>query len=182
MRRLFVCFILIMTLSAAGTSNAQTYQYDALGRLQAANYTDGSSIPYDYDANSNITRIRFAPAPAALPPDAIGHTGFTGTSLWIDPGRQRVYILNVVKCRPPNNRDPQENEIRECENYLKQQIALIQPAVICALGRVAAQWLLQAIDWAMELDPLQRPQNAGELLNALKETLSPQTSDSANLS
>ena len=71
MRRLFVCFILILTLSAAGTSNAQTYQYDALGRLQAANYTDGSSIRYDYDANSNITQIRFTPAPAALPPDGV---------------------------------------------------------------------------------------------------------------
>jgi uracil-DNA glycosylase family 4 len=61
----------------------------------------------------------------------------------IDLKRQDVYITNILKCRPPNNRDPQENEIRECENYLKEQIRLIQPKVICALGRVAAQWLLQ---------------------------------------
>ena len=61
----------------------------------------------------------------------------------IELKREDVYITNILKCRPPNNRDPQENEIRECEHYLKEQIALIQPMVICALGRIAAQWLLQ---------------------------------------
>jgi DNA polymerase len=61
----------------------------------------------------------------------------------IELDRKDVYITNILKCRPPNNRDPQENEIRECENYLKEQIKLIQPRVICALGRVSAQWLLQ---------------------------------------
>jgi DNA polymerase len=61
----------------------------------------------------------------------------------IELKREDVYITNILKCRPPNNRDPQESEVRECENYLKRQIELIQPRVICALGRVAAQWLLQ---------------------------------------
>jgi DNA polymerase len=61
----------------------------------------------------------------------------------IELKREDVYITNILKCRPPNNRDPQEGEVRECENYLKRQIVLIQPTVICALGRVAAQWLLQ---------------------------------------
>jgi len=61
----------------------------------------------------------------------------------IELKREDVYITNILKCRPPNNRDPQEKEIRECEHYLKGQIALIQPTVICALGRIAAQWLLQ---------------------------------------
>jgi uracil-DNA glycosylase family 4 len=61
----------------------------------------------------------------------------------IDLKRDDVYITNILKCRPPHNRDPQESEIRECENYLKEQIRLIQPRVICALGRIAAQWLLQ---------------------------------------
>jgi uracil-DNA glycosylase family 4 len=61
----------------------------------------------------------------------------------IDLNREDVYITNILKCRPPNNRDPQESEVRECENYLKQQIKLINPTVICALGRVSAQWLLQ---------------------------------------
>jgi DNA polymerase len=61
----------------------------------------------------------------------------------IELERKDVYITNILKCRPPNNRDPQESEVRECENYLKRQIELIQPRVICALGRIAAQWLLQ---------------------------------------
>ena len=61
----------------------------------------------------------------------------------IELDRKDVYITNVLKCRPPDNRDPQEHEIRECEHYLKEQIALIRPTVICALGRIAAQWLLQ---------------------------------------
>jgi DNA polymerase len=61
----------------------------------------------------------------------------------IDLEREDVFITNILKCRPPNNRDPQESEVRRCENYLKRQIELIKPGVICALGRVAAQWLLQ---------------------------------------
>jgi DNA polymerase len=61
----------------------------------------------------------------------------------IDLTRDEVYITNIVKCRPPNNRDPQEEEVRCCEKYLIQQIELIKPRVICALGRVSAHWLLQ---------------------------------------
>ncbi|MFQ6617211.1 MAG: uracil-DNA glycosylase family protein [Fidelibacterota bacterium] len=57
--------------------------------------------------------------------------------------REEVYIANVIKCRPPNNRDPFQDEIRECEPYLKLQLKLINPHVIIALGRVAAQSLLK---------------------------------------
>ncbi|MDY7035409.1 MAG: uracil-DNA glycosylase [Thermodesulfobacteriota bacterium] len=56
--------------------------------------------------------------------------------------REDVYICNVVKCRPPNNRDPEPDEIMACIPFLKKQIELIRPDVICALGRVAAQELL----------------------------------------
>lgn len=56
--------------------------------------------------------------------------------------RESVYICNVVKCRPPNNRDPEKDEIESCLPFLKRQLSLIQPDVICALGRVAAQALL----------------------------------------
>ena len=61
----------------------------------------------------------------------------------IELKREEVYITNILKCRPPQNRDPQESEIRCCEEYLKKQIELIRPKVVCALGRIAAQWLLQ---------------------------------------
>ena len=57
--------------------------------------------------------------------------------------REEVYICNVLKCRPPDNRDPQPDEIAACEPFLKQQLALIQPELIVTLGRFAAQELLK---------------------------------------
>jgi len=57
--------------------------------------------------------------------------------------RQDVYICNVIKCRPPSNRDPQPEEIATCEAFLKSQLAAIRPRIIIALGRFAAQTLLQ---------------------------------------
>lgn len=56
--------------------------------------------------------------------------------------RQQVYIANILKCRPPNNRDPRPEEAAACNSWLQQQVELIQPAVILALGRVAAHNLL----------------------------------------
>lgn len=56
--------------------------------------------------------------------------------------RSKVYIANVVKCRPPNNRDPQPDEMNRCMPYLREQIRIIKPKMICALGRIAAQALL----------------------------------------
>jgi uracil-DNA glycosylase len=57
--------------------------------------------------------------------------------------RQDVYIANVVKCRPPNNRNPEEDELARCEPYLMRQIALVKPRLIVALGTFAAQTLLK---------------------------------------
>jgi DNA polymerase len=57
--------------------------------------------------------------------------------------REDVFICNILKCRPPNNRDPQPAEVRQCEPHLQRQLAILQPRVICCLGRVAAQTLLQ---------------------------------------
>ena len=56
---------------------------------------------------------------------------------------QAVYIANVLKCRPPANRNPQPDEVLQCEPYLRRQVALLQPQIILALGRFAAQSLLQ---------------------------------------
>jgi DNA polymerase len=58
--------------------------------------------------------------------------------------RGDVYIANILKCRPPGNRDPSPEEAAACTPYLQRQIGLIRPRVILALGRVAAQWLLQS--------------------------------------
>lgn len=60
----------------------------------------------------------------------------------IDMQREDVYIANVVKCRPPGNRDPQPDEVQACRGYLEKQIALVRPRVLVALGRTAAQALL----------------------------------------
>lgn len=57
--------------------------------------------------------------------------------------REDVYIANVLKCRPPDNRDPAADEVVQCEPYLLEQLEIIQPKVICALGRIAAQTLLK---------------------------------------
>ncbi len=56
--------------------------------------------------------------------------------------REDVYIANVVKCRPPNNRDPEPDEIAACRPFLKRQIELVRPKVLVALGRFAAQTML----------------------------------------
>jgi len=56
--------------------------------------------------------------------------------------RSDVYIANILKCRPPNNRDPDPSEAASCTPYLSQQIGLVKPRVVLAVGRIAAQWLL----------------------------------------
>ena len=57
--------------------------------------------------------------------------------------RNDVFIANILKCRPPNNRDPQPFEIEQCMPYLNQQIDLVSPKMIIAVGRIAAQTLLK---------------------------------------
>lgn len=57
--------------------------------------------------------------------------------------RDQVFIANILKCRPPNNRDPRPEEVAHCEGYLQAQVALLRPAVILCLGRIAAQNLLK---------------------------------------
>ena len=60
----------------------------------------------------------------------------------IEMTREQVYIANIVKCRPPGNRDPEPDEVAACRGYLERQIALVGPRILVALGRVAAQTLL----------------------------------------
>ena len=56
--------------------------------------------------------------------------------------RENVYITNIVKCRPPNNRDPQIDEISKCLNYLRAQVIIVKPKIIVLLGRIALQNIL----------------------------------------
>jgi uracil-DNA glycosylase family 4 len=57
--------------------------------------------------------------------------------------REEVYIANIIKCRPPQNRNPEPDEIKCCHPFLMRQISAIQPKIICALGTFAAQTLLK---------------------------------------
>jgi uracil-DNA glycosylase family 4 len=74
----------------------------------------------------------------------VGRAGALLTKIIKAMGLERsdVYIANIVKCRPPGNRDPEPDEISGCLPYLEKQIDIIRPRVICALGRVATQTLV----------------------------------------
>jgi len=68
----------------------------------------------------------------------------------------RVYITNVLKCRPPGNRNPQPDEVARCEPYLRRQVALLRPRIIVAMGRFAVQSLLRDSVADIESQPLGR--------------------------
>ncbi len=95
------------------------------------------------------TRINIGEAPGAeedrqgLP--FVGRAGQLLNAMLgaVDMTRDQVYIANVLKCRPPNNRDPQGVEVERCEPYLHLQVARIRPRIIVAMGRFAAQSLLK---------------------------------------
>ena len=74
----------------------------------------------------------------------VGRAGQLLTSMLRAMGlaREEVFIANILKCRPPNNRDPHADEISNCSSYLRQQIELLQPKIILVVGRIAAQSLL----------------------------------------
>ncbi len=76
----------------------------------------------------------------------VGDAGILLTRMIEKMGMKRddVYIANIVKCRPPMNRDPEEEEIAACRGFIDRQIAIIRPAVIMTLGRIALQALMNA--------------------------------------
>ena len=78
----------------------------------------------------------------------VGAAGTLLTQMIVAMGlkREEVFIANVLKCRPPGNRDPQEQEVAACLPYLRAQIGLVRPQVICSLGRHAAHALLACKD------------------------------------
>jgi len=74
----------------------------------------------------------------------VGRAGKLLTKIIVAMGYERedVYIANVVKCRPPQNRNPQADEMDACEHFLLRQVAVIQPQIIVLLGKVAVQAIL----------------------------------------
>ena len=74
----------------------------------------------------------------------VGEAGMLLTRLIEKMGlkREEVYIANIVKCRPPMNRDPEKDEIQQCREFLERQIDIIRPDIIMSLGRIAASTLM----------------------------------------
>lgn len=110
----------------------------------------------------------------------------------IDINRDNCYIANIVKCRPPHNRDPQPQEQDACIAYLRNQVALVQPRIIVCLGRIAAMriidpnyritrdhgtWIIRNGVWITSLyhpsallrDPSKRPETFEDLLEIRKK-------------
>ena len=81
--------------------------------------------------------------------------------------RDQCYIANVVKCRPPENRDPRPEEIAACRPWLEQQVELIQPKVVVTLGRFAAQLLLDTSEGITKLRGRSYPFGAAVLVPTL---------------
>jgi DNA polymerase len=80
--------------------------------------------------------------------------------------KKNCYIANIVKCRPPHNRDPQENEQAACIGYLRRQIELIQPKIIICLGRIAATRMIRD-DFRITREHGQWTQKEGVWLTAI---------------
>ena len=97
------------------------------------------------DADADLMFVGEAPGrsedEAGLP--FVGQAGKLLDRLLADIGleRREVFIANVLKCRPPNNRDPMPGEIEACQDYLRRQVDLIEPRVICTLGNFSTKLL-----------------------------------------
>ena len=83
-------------------------------------------------ANEDRMGLPFVGQAGKLLDKLLGEIGMT---------RQDVFVVNTIKCRPPDNRDPHPNEIESCQPYLRQQIELVEPAVICTLGNFSTKLL-----------------------------------------
>jgi DNA polymerase len=66
--------------------------------------------------------------------------------------REKVYICNIVKCRPPQNRDPKEKEINDCSSFIEKQIEIISPRVICPLGRHSMKFVMERFGFEEDID------------------------------
>ncbi len=66
--------------------------------------------------------------------------------------REKVYICNIVKCRPPENRDPSEKEIKACSRFIEKQIELFSPKVICPLGRLSMKFVMDRSGLSEDVD------------------------------
>jgi DNA polymerase len=119
---------------------------DALGCTRCALHETRTTVVFGA-GNADAELMFIGEAPGAnedrmgLP--FVGQAGKLLDKLLLEVGmdRKQVWICNVLKCRPPDNRDPHPNEIEACQPYLRQQIELIEPSVICTLGNFSTKLL-----------------------------------------
>ncbi len=109
--------------------------------------TRTNAVPGEGPANAKIMLVGEAPGrfEDIQGRPFVGAAGKLLTKILSEVGinRDEVYITNVVKCRPPNNRDPTDEEIAKCSPYLDLQIAAIKPKLIIALGRHSGKYLIE---------------------------------------
>ncbi|MFH1505061.1 MAG: uracil-DNA glycosylase [Candidatus Omnitrophota bacterium] len=70
--------------------------------------------------------------------------------------REEVFIGNILKCRPPNNRNPKDNEIEICTPYLDRQIELIKPAILCCLGNFSSGYIMKKLGLGMKVQGIMK--------------------------
>lgn len=122
--------------------------HDAIRECTACGLSDHRRVVVFGSGNTSADVMFIGEAPGADEDrEGVPFVGRAGQLLTkmieaIDLRREDVYIANVIKCRPPGNRDPEADEIAACQPYLVRQIDVIQPKIICTLGRFAAQLLL----------------------------------------
>lgn len=124
-------------------------QNDILGNCQRCKLASGRTHVVFGSGNADARLVFVGEGPGAEEDKQgmpfVGKAGQLLTKMIEAMGlkREDVYICNVVKSRPPDNRDPEPDEVAACEPFLKAQLAIIQPQVIVALGRYAVQCLLR---------------------------------------
>lgn len=123
---------------ACGLCQSRTNTVFGVGDTQA----DWMIVGEAPGANEDLQGEPFVGAAGQLLDNMLHAVGRSRTG----EGAKGVYIANVLKCRPPSNRNPQPAEVAQCEPYLARQVALVRPKVIVAMGRFAVQSLLQTPD------------------------------------
>jgi uracil-DNA glycosylase len=119
---------------------------EARGCVRCALHQTRTTVVFG-SGNANAELMFIGEAPGAnedrLGLPFVGQAGKLLEKLLGEIGLQRddVFIANTVKCRPPNNRDPHPNEIESCQGYLRRQVELIEPTMICTLGNFATKLL-----------------------------------------
>ena len=143
---LIVFIFLICENSFAEPNNLETEDFFYIGKMQSYNNdftlyfkTRNKAVPGEGSLKSKIMFVGEAPG-AREDEQGLPFVGAAGNVLsemlhLVGLNREQVYIANIVKCRPPNNRDPSADEIGQCWKYLDEQIDLIDPQLIVTLGR-----------------------------------------------